>query len=107
MSLLTKIASTALGTKITADTSRAGLPGIALGVIATRLMTRSPIGTLLVGGAWLGHKLWQKKREIDAAGSRTAPKKVRPKQKPKALPRARHAAHARANGSARSVAAGI
>lgn len=76
MSILSQVASTAIGTKITADTAKAGLPGIAAGVIATRLMARSPLGILLVGGAWLGHKLWQKKRALDGAKRRSPAKRT-------------------------------
>ncbi|WP_336964474.1 hypothetical protein [Sphingobium aquiterrae] len=68
MRILGKIASTIIGTRIAAESGKAGLLGAAAGMVATRVITRSPIGALAIGGAYVAHKLWQKKKQIDAKG---------------------------------------
>lgn len=68
MGMLTKIAATLIGTRVAAATGKSGLLGVAAGALATRVITRSPMGALLIGGAYLGHKLWFKKQDIDAKG---------------------------------------
>jgi uncharacterized membrane protein YeaQ/YmgE (transglycosylase-associated protein family) len=72
MGMLGKIATTIIGTRIAAETGKAGLVGAAAGMIATRIITRSPMGALAVGGAYVAHKLLQKKREIDRKGPHQA-----------------------------------
>ncbi|PZU59079.1 MAG: hypothetical protein DI547_07525 [Sphingobium sp.] len=68
MGMLGKIATTIIGTRVAAEAGKAGLVGAAAGMVATRIITRSPIGALAVGGAYVAHKLWQKKKAIDAKG---------------------------------------
>jgi hypothetical protein len=68
MRMLGRIATTVIGTRIAAETGRAGLVGTAVGMVATRVIARSPVGALAIGGAYVAHKLWQKKKQIDARG---------------------------------------
>ncbi|CAN5235094.1 hypothetical protein BH10PSE12_BH10PSE12_35470 [soil metagenome] len=68
MGMLGRIATTIVGTRIAAETGKAGLVGTAIGMVATRIITRSPMGALMVGGAYVAHKLIQKKRQIDLEG---------------------------------------
>ncbi|AUW56832.1 hypothetical protein C1T17_00815 [Sphingobium sp. SCG-1] len=68
MGIFTKAAATIIGTRIAADTGKSGFLGVAAGMLATRVIARSPIGALLVGGTYVAHKLLQKKREVDALG---------------------------------------
>jgi hypothetical protein len=68
MRILGRIATTIVGTRIAAETGKAGLVGTAIGMVATRIVTRSPMGALMVGGAYIAHKLIQKKRQIDREG---------------------------------------
>ena len=68
MGTLTKIAATVVGARVAAATGKSGLLGVAAGALASRFITRSPMGALLIGGAYLGHKLWFKKQDIDAKG---------------------------------------
>lgn len=72
MRMLGKIATTLIGTRIAAETGKAGLLGTAAGMIATRIITRSPVGAMAIGGAYVAHRLWRKKREIDAKGPHQA-----------------------------------
>lgn len=72
MGMLGKIATTMVGTRIAAETGKAGLLGVAAGMIATRVIARSPMGALALGGAYVAHKLFLKKREIDAKGPHQA-----------------------------------
>jgi hypothetical protein len=68
MGMFTKIAATMIGTRIAADSGKSGFLGVAAGMLATRVIARSPMGALLVGGTYVAHKLLQKKREIDTLG---------------------------------------
>ncbi|HEX7782344.1 MAG TPA: hypothetical protein VF509_06025 [Sphingobium sp.] len=68
MRMLGRIATTIIGTRIAAETGKAGLVGAAAGMLATRVLTRSPLGAIAIGGAYVAHKLWQKKKEIDKKG---------------------------------------
>jgi hypothetical protein len=68
MRMLGRIATTIIGTRIAAETGKAGLMGAAAGMLATRVLTRSPLGAIAIGGAYVAHKLWQKKKEIDKKG---------------------------------------
>lgn len=68
MGMLTKIAATVIGTRVAAATGKSGLLGVAAGALASRVITRSPVGALVIGGAYLGHKIWSKKKDIDAKG---------------------------------------
>lgn len=68
MGIITKLAATMIGTRIAADSGKSGLLGVAAGMLATRVIARSPMGAVLVGGSYLAHKLWKKKQEVDALG---------------------------------------
>lgn len=68
MGLIRKAAATIIGTRIAADSGKSGFLGVAAGMLATRVIARSPIGALLVGGTYVAHKLWKKKQEVDALG---------------------------------------
>lgn len=72
MRMLGKIATTIIGTRIAAETGKAGLVGAAAGMLATRVLTRSPLGAIAIGGAYVAHKLWQKKKDIDKKGPHEA-----------------------------------
>ena len=68
MGIIGKAAATIIGTRIAADSGKSGLFGVAAGMLATRVIARSPLGALVVGGAYVAHKLLKKKREVDALG---------------------------------------
>lgn len=51
-----------------------GLLGAGLGIAATRLATRSIPGALLVGGAFVAKKLYDKRKE--RIGTRSQPKQI-------------------------------
>lgn len=72
MRMLGKIATTIIGTRIAAETGKAGLVGAAAGMLATRVLTRSPLGAIAIGGVYVAHKLWQKKKDIDKKGPHEA-----------------------------------
>lgn len=72
MGMLGKVATTIIGTRIAAESGKAGLIGTAVGMLATRLLARSPAGAIAIGGAYVAHKLWQKKKQIDKEGAHQA-----------------------------------
>lgn len=61
-----KVVGSVLGASIAEKSGKSGLLGGAAGLIATRILRRSPMTALLVGGAWLGHKLYRRNREREA-----------------------------------------
>lgn len=72
MGMLGKVATTIIGTRIAAESGKAGLVGAAVGMVATRVLARSPAGAIAIGGAYVAHKLWQKKQQIDKKGPHQA-----------------------------------
>lgn len=64
----------------TASKGGSTLLGKAAGVVAVRIARRSPVGAILIGGAYVAHKLYQrhKEREDDARASKAKPAKVAP-----------------------------
>lgn len=70
--MLSKIAGAVIGTRIAAESGKAGLLGAVAGMVATRVIARSPVGAAMIGGAYVAHKLWQKKRQIDKVGPHAA-----------------------------------
>ncbi|CAH0352043.1 hypothetical protein BH11PSE5_BH11PSE5_14210 [soil metagenome] len=67
--MLRKVMASVIGTRIAADTGKSsGVLGVAAGLLATRVIARSPLGALVLGGGYIAHKMLQKKREIDALG---------------------------------------
>lgn len=72
MGMIGRLATTIVGTRIAAEAGKAGLMGVAVGMVATRLIARSPAGALFVGGAYLAHKTLKKMREIDRKGPQRA-----------------------------------
>ncbi len=66
MSLLSELAKTGARYGVATRKSRGGLTSTVVGLVATRIATRSVPGALLVGGAMLGKYLWDKRKERDA-----------------------------------------
>lgn len=64
MSLLRTIAGAALGSVIAERSAGRGLLGAGLGVLATRLATRSLPGALLVGGAIAAKTVYDRRKAI-------------------------------------------
>ncbi|MBC2776423.1 hypothetical protein [Parasphingopyxis marina] len=63
MSLIRNIARTALGSAVTGKTAGRGLLGAGIGLIATRIATRSLPGAAVVGGGLIAKYLWDRRRE--------------------------------------------
>lgn len=76
--MLGKMVGGVLGARIAERAGRSGVLGGAAGFMASRFIRRSPIGALLVGGAWVGHKLYQRgqERKMDEAARNAKPAKV-------------------------------
>lgn len=76
--MLGRMIGSVIGAHLAEQTGRSGILGGAAGMMASRLVRRSPIGALLVGGAWVGHKLYQrnKERKFDEAANKARPAKV-------------------------------
>jgi len=51
-----------VGSRIAEESGKSGVLGAAAGVVANRLVRRSPVAALAVGSAWLMHKLYLKKK---------------------------------------------
>jgi len=61
-----KVVGSVLGASIAEKSGKSGLLGGAAGLVASRILRRSPMTALLVGGAWLGHKLYRRNQERGA-----------------------------------------
>lgn len=67
-----KVVGSVLGASIAERSGKSGLIGGAVGLVVSRVIRRSPMGALLVGGAWLGHKLYRRSQEREAKAAATA-----------------------------------
>jgi hypothetical protein len=76
--MLGKMVSGFVGARIADEAGKSGVMGAAVGMIATRLVTRSPIGAVAVGGAYLAHRLWKRSKEREEEKRALAAKKVGP-----------------------------
>lgn len=76
--MLGKVMGSVMGARIAENSGKSGALGAAAGYVASRLVRRSPIGALMVGGAWLGHKLYKRnqERKFDKAASAAKPVKA-------------------------------
>lgn len=63
MSIVRSLARTALGGAVSRKTAGRGLLGAGVGLIATRIATRSLPGAALVGGGLIAKYLWDKRQE--------------------------------------------
>lgn len=63
VTMIGKLVSGFVGKQVAQDAGKSGLLGAVVGMAATRIITRSPIGALTVGGAWLAHKMWRRQQE--------------------------------------------
>lgn len=66
MTLLSELTKTAARHGVAQKSVGSGVLGTVLGLVATRIATKSVPGAVLVGGAILGKYLWDKKKERDA-----------------------------------------
>ena len=79
-----KVVGSVLGASIAERSGKAGALGGAAGLVVSRLVRRSPLTALLVGGAWLGHKLYRRnqEREAKAAAATAEPNTPAPPKAP-------------------------
>lgn len=62
MSLIRKLGKAAIAKSVKERSAGRGIVGLGLGMLAARIATRSVPGALLVGGAYLAKKLYDKKK---------------------------------------------
>lgn len=76
--MLGKLVAGVMGSRIAENAGKSGAVGAAAGLLARGMIRRSPIGALMLGGAWMGHKLYKrnKERQLDAAANTAKPAKV-------------------------------
>ncbi|MCB2015284.1 MAG: hypothetical protein R3E11_08065 [Sphingobium sp.] len=76
--MLGKVVGGFMGSRIAERAGQSGALGASAGIVASRFVRRSPIGALVVGGAWLGHKLYKRnqERKFEAAALNAKPAKV-------------------------------
>lgn len=73
--MLGKIFAGFVGARIAEQSGKSGLLGATSGLVFSRIARRSPLGAMVIGGAWLGRKLYQrnKEREFDRAARNAKP----------------------------------
>lgn len=78
ITMLGKVVGGIIGSTIAEQSGRSGLLGGAAGVVLSRIVRRSPMGALMIGGAWVGHKLYRRnqERKFDAAARAAKPVRV-------------------------------
>lgn len=69
-----KVVGSVLGASIAEKSGKSGFLGGVAGLLAGRIIRRSPMTALLVGGAWLGHKLYRRDQERQANAPKASPK---------------------------------
>lgn len=84
--MIGKIVTGFVGSRIAEKSGNSGILGAAAGVVAGRIVKRSPLGAVVVGGAYVAHKLWKHKkmRDEDAAAKAAKPVKEATGPAPKA-----------------------
>lgn len=73
-----KLLSGAVDTMISRAGKSAGPVGMVVSGVAKRVIARSPVTALVVGGAWVGHKLYKRnqERKFDEAARNAKPAKI-------------------------------
>jgi len=61
--MLGKVFAGFIGARVAETAGKSGLLGAATGLVISRVARRSPLGALVIGGAWLGHKLYKRNQE--------------------------------------------
>ena len=89
--MIGKVLGGVLGSRIAEKSGQSGALGAAAGFFTSKFVRRSPIGAPVIGGAWLGHKLYQRHQEREMEQAALAAKPVKMAQ-PKSTPTAKPAA---------------
>ncbi|MBP8671367.1 MAG: hypothetical protein IT554_07705 [Sphingomonadaceae bacterium] len=84
--MIGKLIGGMLGSSIAEKSGKSGAMGAMAGLLASNFVRRSPIGALVIGGAWLGHKLYKRNQERRFEG---AAQVARSANKSKAEPKSR------------------
>lgn len=71
--MLKSLAGALIGSTIGKRSNNSGLMGAGIGLVATRLATRSIPGALLVGGGFLAKKMFDRYRERNLGVARSYP----------------------------------
>jgi|GEM_PF-2915379 len=68
----------AVSRMISRGTNATGPAGMVVGAVARRIVRRSPVTALVIGGAWIGHKLYKRnqERKFDEAAHNAKPAKI-------------------------------
>ena len=76
--MLGKAVGGVIGSRIAEGAGHSGLLGGAAGMAVSRFVRKSPVGALVVGGAWVGHKLYKRnqERKFEAAAKAAKPVKA-------------------------------
>ncbi len=74
-SMFGKVFAGFVGARVAESAGRSGLLGAATGLVAERVIKRSPMGAMLIGGLWVGKKLYNrnKQRQFDRAARNAKP----------------------------------
>lgn len=75
--MIGKLLGGVMGSRIAEHSGKSGAMGAAAGLIASNFVRKSPIGALIIGGAWLGHKLYKRNQERKLDGAVEAAKAAR------------------------------
>ncbi len=78
--MIGKLLGGVLGSRIAEKSGQSGTMGALAGLAASTFVRRSPIGALVIGGVWLGHKLYKRneERKQEQAALAAKPARVAP-----------------------------
>ena len=79
--MLGKLVAGALGSRIAEQSGKSGALGAIGGLVANRIIKRSPLGAVVIGGAWVAHKLYKRKQERDEEAAALTAKPVKAAKK--------------------------
>ena len=64
--MLGKLVSGVVGSSIAAQSGKSGALGAAAGLVVNRIVKRSPLTALVIGGVWVARKLHKRSQERQA-----------------------------------------
>lgn len=107
--MLGKVFSGIVGSTIAAQAGKSGALGAVAGVVINRVVRRSPVGAMVIGGIWVGSKLYKRRkqreeRKFEAAA--LAAKPVKPADPATPPPASSSASSASASAASPSSSAG-
>lgn len=76
--MLGKVVSGFVGSRLAAHAGKSGALGAVAGVVINRVVSRSPMGAMVIGGIWVGSKLYKRRKEREVNKFEAAAQAAKP-----------------------------